>query len=262
LVEHCHGCGRRVAATDLFTGRCPCGSQLTPSESRAIASDAARWSFRLWGEVDQLLIDGAARRDADESLRHRLLELILVERLVRFAAGRGTQHWPYRHLPFFDRQARSAHEYGVLDSASPIGVIDLLKGVTSAFDKTSFRKEIARIQAEAQAKQTAFLLLPLEHYLDVLATTGAAVRARGDGRYAQLRTRNSTTIVQAGRLLGTSLPTIRTLIEEGVISPLKSASDRRVTHYHFSDDRQGSSHCWARSTTASQRSVHVAFSKV
>ncbi len=235
LVDFCRECGRRITAPHLFAGQCDCGCKLLPKSS-GISPVAARWCAKVWTEVDELIRDGATLANAEATSRLRLLELLLVARLMRLCATRGTMHWPYRTHPLPDRHAQIAIEYGMLDSEEPVGIWALLHGAQSVFDKSVLWAEISRIQREAQSQGTDFALLPLDDYLGIRSLSGATIQATKRGERQGSNTRSGFTIVRVSEMLNTSLPTIKALLAEGVVSPATSTLKGRVTHYHFSSE--------------------------
>jgi hypothetical protein len=235
LLEFCPDCDGRIPAPQLFAGRCDCGYRLV-SKSAGISAPAARWCAKLWAEVNDLIRNGAAFAGATDSSRQRLLELLLVARLIRFCAVRGKPTWPYRNHPIPDRYAQIAIEFGLLDSSDPVSIWSLLRGTKSAFDKSLIWNEVSRIKRESKGGAMDFALLPLYEYLGATELNGANVQSMKRGERQGLNTRSGFNIVRVGEMLNVSLPTIRALIAEGFVSPATSMLKGRVTHYHFTGE--------------------------
>lgn len=234
LLERCPACESLVRAADLFTGSCRCGMRLLDCKAPAVSPEAVTWTQRLWAGVEGLWLADAnpANRTAEE--RRTLVERVLIENVMQvLAVRRAARTGDHRDQSHVERQARLADELGLMHGVAPSTMDGLLGGLRSALEKTTVRKQIDRIRKAALADPNALTDLPLQAYVDELASRGASIRSTEGGRMPRRDTRDGISLVQAAMRLQTSLPMIRSMIAAGVVSPARSESPGRVTHYHF-----------------------------
>lgn len=239
LLERCPACESFVRAADLFTGegQCRCGMRLLDCKAPEVSPEAVTWTQRLWAGVEGFWSAAANAENSTAAARRTLVERVLIENVLQvLAVRRAARTGALRDHSHVERQARLAGDLGLMHGEAAPSMEGLLRGLKSALEKTIVRKQIDRMRKAALADPNALTDLPLMAYVDELATRGASIRSTEGGRMPRRDTRDGISLVQVATRLQTSLPMIRALIAAGVVSPARSESPGRVTHYHFTAD--------------------------